>query len=75
MHLRHVGTPSFAQLAAREESLILATIEVDNLATLFAEFESRGVAFMQPVTEQPWGGTDFHVRDPDGNVLSFVQFG
>jgi hypothetical protein len=21
-----------------------------------------------------WGGTDFHVRDPDGNVVSFVEF-
>jgi hypothetical protein len=23
---------------------------------------------------QDWGGKDFHVRDPDGNVISFVEF-
>jgi hypothetical protein len=26
-------------------------------------------------TRQPWGGTDFHVRDPDGNVIAFVTYG
>jgi hypothetical protein len=23
---------------------------------------------------QPWGGTEFHVRDPDGARVSFVTF-
>jgi hypothetical protein len=24
--------------------------------------------------DQVWGGTDFHVRDLDGNEISFVQY-
>ncbi|RYY26492.1 MAG: VOC family protein [Sphingomonadales bacterium] len=72
LHLRFVGQPNFAALAEAEESLILATIEVSDVAALFAEFS--GVDMPQALVTQDWGGTDFHVRDPDGNVISFVQF-
>ena len=75
LHLRYVGQPNFADLAAREESLILATIEVSSVQTLFDEFERRGVVFRQRLIRQVWGGTDFHVADPDGNVVSFVAYG
>jgi uncharacterized glyoxalase superfamily protein PhnB len=72
LHLRFVDQPNFAELAAREESLILATIGVNDVHALFEEFRARGAEFAQTPTKQPWGGTDFHVRDPDGNVISFV---
>ncbi|MFA6112370.1 MAG: glyoxalase superfamily protein [Sphingomonas sp.] len=74
LHLRFVHQPNFAELAAREGSLILATIEVSNVKAMFEELGTRGVAFAQGLVKQAWGGTDFHVRDPDGNVLSFVQY-
>lgn len=75
LHLRHVGRPNFAELAAREPSLILATITVDDLGAIHDEIAARGGEIVQPLQRQIWGGTDFHVRDPDGNTLSFVQFG
>ncbi len=75
LHLRCVQQPNFAELAAREVSLILATIEVSDVQDLFGEFAGRGVEFAQTPTLQPWGGTDFQVRDPDGNVISFVTYG
>ncbi|KAA1182673.1 glyoxalase/bleomycin resistance/extradiol dioxygenase family protein [Rhizobium tropici] len=74
IHLRLVYEPYFAAAAAKEGSLILASIEVSNVQGLFEEFKGRGVEFAQPLTKQAWGGTDFHVRDPDGNVISFVAF-
>jgi uncharacterized glyoxalase superfamily protein PhnB len=74
LHLRCVHEPNFAELAAREVSLILASIEVSDIRGLFEEFKERGVEFAQTPTKQPWGGTDFHVRDPDGNVVSFVRY-
>jgi uncharacterized glyoxalase superfamily protein PhnB len=74
LHLRFVHEPNFAALAAREESLILATIEVRNVKVLFEEYERRGVEFAQRLIRQAWGGIDFHVRDVDGNVISFVQY-
>ncbi|BCP51659.1 hypothetical protein K32_02760 [Kaistia sp. 32K] len=74
LHLRHVHQPNFAELAARELSLILATVEVSDIQRLFEEFRARDVEFAQTPTRQPWGGTDLHVRDPDGNVISFVVY-
>lgn len=73
LHLRLVHQPFFAQAAAQEKSLILASIEVTDVQGLFQEFKARGVDFAQTLAKQPWGGTDFHVRDPDGNVISFVR--
>jgi uncharacterized glyoxalase superfamily protein PhnB len=75
LHLRFVHQPNFVELAAREVSLILATVEVSDVQKLFEEFKERGAEFGQTPTKEPWGGTDFHVRDPDGNVISFVTYG
>jgi uncharacterized glyoxalase superfamily protein PhnB len=74
LHLRFVHEPNFKELAAREESLILATIEVRNVKSLFEEYERRGLEFSQRLVRQAWGGLDFHVRDLDGNVISFVEY-
>jgi len=73
LHLRFVHQPNFTELAAREGSLILAMIEVVNVKALFEQFEARGVDFPQRLVRQAWGGLDFHVRDLDGNVISFVE--
>ena len=75
LHMRYVQQPLFAQMAAQEKSLIFASIQVSNVQGLFKEFKARGVEFAQTLKKQPWGGTDFQVRDPDGNVISFVTYG
>ena len=46
-----------------------------DVKALFAEFQARSIEFPQTLERQIWGGMDFHVRDPDGNVISFVQYG
>ena len=74
LHMRCVHAPNFAELAAREVSLILASIEVADVHALFKEIEGRGAEIAEPPSHKPWGGTDFHVRDPDGNVISFVTY-
>ena len=75
LHLRFVHDPVFAGIAAREESLIAASFEVSDVRGLFEEIAGRGAEIAQPLVNQEWGGTDFHVRDPDGNVVSFVSNG
>ena len=47
IHLRLVHQTWFAERAASEESLILATLEVSDVKALYAEFEGRGVTFVQ----------------------------
>jgi uncharacterized glyoxalase superfamily protein PhnB len=75
LHLRFVHEPFFAKAAALEESVLCASFVVTNVQALYKEFKARGVEFAQTLTKQPWGGTDFHVRDPDGNVISFATYG
>ena len=75
LHMRYVQQPFFTQAAAQEKSLICASIQVSNVQSLFKEFKARGVEFAQTLKKQAWGGTDFQVRDPDGNVISFVTYG
>jgi len=59
LHLRLVRQPFFAQAAAQEKSLILASIEVANVQGLFLEFKARGVEFAQPLAKHAWGGQTF----------------
>jgi uncharacterized glyoxalase superfamily protein PhnB len=37
--------------------------------TLFA----ASAALRQPLERQPWGATNFIVKDPDGNLLLFAD--
>ena len=72
LHLKFVHEPVYARGAVEKEGLIMAFIGVENVKRLYAEFETAGVEFAQRLTKQAWGGTDFIVRDPDGNRISFV---
>jgi DNA-binding MarR family transcriptional regulator/catechol 2,3-dioxygenase-like lactoylglutathione lyase family enzyme len=74
LHLRYVAAPNFTELAAKEDSLIVVSVEVSDVHALHAEFEKRGVTIARDLVDQPWGGTDFHLRDPDGNEISFVTY-
>lgn len=69
-----MGRPYFAEMVVREKSLVLASIEVASVQRLFEEFNARDVEFAQKLKKQAWGGTDFQVRDVDGNVISFVTY-
>ncbi|HVM92976.1 MAG TPA: VOC family protein [Terriglobales bacterium] len=43
-------------------------IGVENAEQLHEEFKAKGVAIRMPPTNYPWA-LEFHVEDPDGNVL------
>lgn len=73
LHLRLVHQPVLGADAAGEEKLIMAFIEVRNVQDLYAEYLSAGVDLTQKLTKQAWGGTDFIVRDVDGNTVAFVD--
>jgi catechol 2,3-dioxygenase-like lactoylglutathione lyase family enzyme len=74
LHLRFVREPVFHLAAARETSLICASIETTDVEVLFDEFTTRGAPIAQPPTRQSWGGTDLHISDPDSNVIAFVTY-
>jgi catechol 2,3-dioxygenase-like lactoylglutathione lyase family enzyme len=72
LHLKLVDEPVFAAGAAEREGLIMAFIEAPNVRELYTEYQAANAEIVQKLTKQPWGGTDFIVRDPDGNAIAFV---
>jgi catechol 2,3-dioxygenase-like lactoylglutathione lyase family enzyme len=67
------GEPPFYG-AVKRDGAHLHLRPVSDVRALFAEYKSRHVEFAQDLVAQVWGGLDFHVRDLDGNTISFVQF-
>ena len=72
LHLKLVDEPVFAAGAAEREGLIMAFIDTPNVRELYAEYLAADAEIVQKLTKQAWGGTDFIVRDPDGNAIAFV---
>jgi catechol 2,3-dioxygenase-like lactoylglutathione lyase family enzyme len=72
LHLKHVDEPVFAAGAVDREGLIMAFIETPTVRDLYAEYRAADAEIVQKLTKQAWGGTDFIVRDPDGNAIAFV---
>jgi catechol 2,3-dioxygenase-like lactoylglutathione lyase family enzyme len=72
IHLKFVHEPVLAVGPEDRDGFINALIEVDNVTGLYTEFVAAGATFDQELMDQPWGGRDFIVRDPDGNGICFV---
>ena len=72
LHLKFVHEPVLDIDAARREGLISAFIDAPDVRDLYAEYQGTSVEIVQKLTKQAWGGTDFIVRDPDGNGIAFV---
>jgi catechol 2,3-dioxygenase-like lactoylglutathione lyase family enzyme len=72
MHLKFVHEPVFTPGPEDRDGFIMVFTEVENVKALFAEYVARGVTFAQRLQKEAWGGHDFIVRDPDGNMLCFV---
>lgn len=47
---------------------------VPDVAACHRTLSAKGVAFDGPPEPQPWGGILAHFKDPDGNVLTLVQY-
>ena len=73
LHLRFVHEPVFAAgVREREDGLLSAFIDVNNIKALFAEYKAAGVDFAHPLRKEPWGASAFVVLDPDGNCICFA---
>ena len=72
LHLRFVHEPVFVPGIQEREGLLSGFLEVENIKALFVEYKAAGVAFVQPLRKEPWGGSAFIVLDPDGNGVCFA---
>jgi catechol 2,3-dioxygenase-like lactoylglutathione lyase family enzyme len=51
------------------------TIEVDDVDAACAELTSRGVEFLIPPTDRPWGARTASFTDPSGHIWEIANFG
>jgi catechol 2,3-dioxygenase-like lactoylglutathione lyase family enzyme len=72
LNLRHVDSPVFDRQLVAKEDLLSATIVLDDIKSLFLDYQECGVAFHQALRTEPWGARTFIVADPDGNLVAFA---
>ena len=59
--------------AKQRDGHLDAYIRVDDVAALYAEYQSRDVMFAQSLETKPWGMREFVVWDNSGYILHFGQ--
>ena len=72
LNLRCVAAPPVDPVLREREQWLAATITVDDVAALFAEYETAGVSFYRALDVEEWGARTFVVRDLDGNLILFA---
>jgi catechol 2,3-dioxygenase-like lactoylglutathione lyase family enzyme len=75
LNLRHMDRPVIDAALRDRESLLSSDMGVnthDDIKRLFLEFQANGVTFFQTLRKEPWGASNFIVKDPDGNLLLFA---
>jgi catechol 2,3-dioxygenase-like lactoylglutathione lyase family enzyme len=75
LNLRHMDRPVIDDALRDREGLLSSDMGVDthdDIKRLFLEFQANGVTFYQTLRKQPWGASNFIVKDPDGNLLLFA---
>ena len=65
--------PDALPLADLGDHSYFAYVTVADARALFQEFSARAVAFVKPLTDEPWGMREFGLRTPDGHRIMFGQ--
>ena len=63
--------PDAAEMIGRFTALSFA---VDDCMAAVGSLTGKSVQFLGPAQKQAWGGTIAHFLDPDGNVLTLVEY-
>ena len=55
---------------------VFLSLMTTDIRSAYAHLKSHPVTVLREVIlNQDWGGTDFHIADPDGNGIKVVQYG
>lgn len=73
LNLRQVHRMPFdSDFRESEIDALAATIVVEDVAALYAEYEAAGATFHQHLQTEEWGTKTIIVSDPDGNLIAFA---
>ncbi|MCL6631895.1 MAG: VOC family protein [Alicyclobacillus herbarius] len=59
-------------MSDRVGGFAMASLSTDNIDEVYKEFTARGVEFVEPPTDQPWGRQAIF-KDSEGNSFVLVQ--
>lgn len=68
------ANPADPEGAAMIGRFTALSFEVEDCKAACGELTGKGVQFLGPAQTQAWGGTLAHFLDPDGNVLTLVEY-
>ena len=46
---------------------------VDDVDNVYEKFKGKGVKVIKELHDEPWGGREATLADPDGNIIEIVQ--
>lgn len=52
---------------------IVLAAGVEDIDAAYSELKAKGVTFLRPPTDQPWGLRTAHFADPEGNIWEINQ--
>jgi catechol 2,3-dioxygenase-like lactoylglutathione lyase family enzyme len=70
---RAVGSPLAQNPEKYKEEYLDAYLIAEDIDSLYAEYQSRGVEFARDIGSMPWAFREFVVKDCDGRLLCFGQ--
>ncbi len=73
IHLKCAPKTDADRANRRDNEHLDAYIDVTDIEALYREFQARGVPFVKPLADRPWGARDFYVEDVDGYILGFSE--
>lgn len=53
---------------------VYLTIEVEDVKTVYAELQAKGVPIQITLRQEPWGDHHFAIMDPNGVGIDIVQY-
>jgi len=71
LHLKEAPSSKEERRRRRDEEHLDAAAGVAGIEAFHARCVANGVTIHKPLAETAWGTLDFHVEDPDGNVVAF----
>jgi catechol 2,3-dioxygenase-like lactoylglutathione lyase family enzyme len=71
LHLKCSPKNSDEREFRRKYKHLDASVGVEGIKELYAEFKSKDVEILKPLQETEWGTKDFYVEDPDGYIIGF----
>jgi len=74
IHLWEANDPNIRGAETFIAGTASCRVRVEGLRALYDEYQRQNVIHPNgPLTDQPWGDSDFSVLDPDNNLIGFCE--